>query len=49
MNELDEIEGIKVGGRNVNILRYADGTALNHRFRGKAASFSEQVDRKNYK
>ena len=28
MNKLDDIEGIKVRGRNMNNLRYADDTVL---------------------
>ena len=28
MKELEDLEGIKVGGRNVNCIRYADDTVL---------------------
>ena len=28
MKELEHLEGIKVGGRNVNCIRYADDTVL---------------------
>ena len=28
MNKLEDVEGIKIGGRNINNIRYADDTVL---------------------
>ena len=44
MDELEGLEGIQIGGRNVNNIRSADDKGIDSRLRGEAISFSEQAE-----